>query len=205
MIDIIKYGEFKPVGKQKKKHQIILTHTSRNINDYLQSLKFRYNGNFKRIPNYIITRDGKIIQLLGNTEHSEYFKDPNINRNSIIVSLENLGWLQKEPLTDHYINWIGDIYKGNVFEKKWRDYNFWQPYTNEQIIKTAQLCKMLCKDLEIPNKFVGHNVKVDGIELFQGVTTRSNYHQRYTDVSPAFDFDTFKKELENEQLHEREV
>jgi len=63
---------------------------------------------------------------------------------------------------------------------------------------------MLCKDLEIPNKFVGHNVKVDGIELFQGVTTRSNYHQRYTDVSPAFDFDTFKKELENEQLHERE-
>lgn len=66
MIDIIKYGEFKPVGKQKKKHQIILTHTSRNINDYLQSLKFRLNGKYKRIPNYIVTRDGKILQLLGN-------------------------------------------------------------------------------------------------------------------------------------------
>ena len=75
-------------------------------------MKFRFNGDFKRIPNYIITREGKIIQLLGNTEHSEYFKNPNINRNSIIISLENLGWLQKEPLTDHYINWIGDIYKG---------------------------------------------------------------------------------------------
>ncbi len=140
MIDIIKYGEFKPVGKQKKKHQIILTHTSRNINDYLQSLKFRFNGSFKRIPNYIITREGKILQLLANAEHSEYFKEPNINRNSIIISLENLGWLQKEPLTDHYINWIGDIYKGNVFEKKWRDYFFWQPYTKEQVQSVNFLC-----------------------------------------------------------------
>ena len=98
-MEIIKYGDFKPIGKQKKKHQIILAHTSRNINDYLLSLKFRFNGKIKRIPNYIITREGKIIQLLGDTEHSEYFKDPNINRNSIIIYLENLGWLQKEPLT----------------------------------------------------------------------------------------------------------
>ena len=39
MVDIINYGDFKPKGKQKKKYQIILTHTSRNINDYLQLLK----------------------------------------------------------------------------------------------------------------------------------------------------------------------
>jgi hypothetical protein len=62
MIDIIKYGEFKPVGKQKKKHQIILTHTSRNLGEYLMMLKYRYNGNFKRIPNYIVTRDGEILK-----------------------------------------------------------------------------------------------------------------------------------------------
>ena len=91
MVEIVKYGKFKPTGKQKKKNQIILTHTSRNINDYLHSLKFRYNGNFHRIPNYIITRDGKILQLLSNTTHTEYFTESNINRNSIIISLENLG------------------------------------------------------------------------------------------------------------------
>lgn len=198
MIDIIKYGEFKPVGKQKKKHQIILTHTSRNINDYLQSLKFRYNGDFKRIPNYIITREGKVIQLLGNTEHSEYFKDPNINRNSIIISLENLGWLQKEPLTNHYINWIGDIYKGNVFEKKWRDYFFWQPYTEEQVQSTNSLCYKLLKEMKIKPQIVEHNTKIAGIEKYVGIVSKSNYDTIYTDLSPAFNFNELLKKIENE-------
>lgn len=198
MIDIIKYGEFKPVGKQKKKHQIILTHTSRNINDYLQSLKFRFNGDFKRIPNYIITREGKIIQLLGNTEHSEYFKDPNVNRNSIIVSLENLGWLQKEPLTDHYINWIGDIYKGDVFEKKWRDYFFWQPYTETQVDNLGLLCKELFENVKIKPQIVEHNTKISGIEKYCGIVTKSNFSVDYTDVSPAFKFNELLKKIENE-------
>ena len=101
MVDIINYGGFKPKGKQKKKYQIILTHTSRNINYYLQLLKYRNNGKYNRIPNYIITREGKILQLLGNEGHTDYFSNPNINRNSIIISLENLGWLHKEPLTNH--------------------------------------------------------------------------------------------------------
>jgi len=200
MIDIIKYGEFKPVGKQKKKRQIILAHTSRNVNDYLQSLKFRFNGNFKRIPNYIITREGKIIQLLGNTEHSEYFKDPNINRNSIIISLENLGWLQKEPLTDHYINWIGDIYKGEVFKKKWRDYFFWQPYTDTQIEKLGSLCKELFEIVNIKPQIIEHNTKINGIEKYCGVVTKSNFSIDYTDVSPAFEFNELLKNIENEQF-----
>ena len=200
MIDIIKYGEFKPVGKQKKKHQIILTHTSRNINDYLQSLKFRFNGEFKRIPNYIITRDGKIIQLLGNTEHSEYFKDPNINRNSIIICLENLGWLQKEPLTDHYINWIGDIYNGKVFERKWREYFFWQPYTDKQLDSTALLCDKLFNELSIKRQIIEHNTKIVGIEKYKGVVTKSNFDIQFTDVSPAFKLDELLKKIEYEQF-----
>lgn len=198
MINIIKYGDFKPVGKQKKKHQIILTHTSRNLNDYLQSLKFRFNGSFKRIPNYIVTREGKILQLLGNTEHSEYFKDLNINRNSIIVSLENLGWLEKEPLTDHYINWIGDIYKGNVFEKKWRDYFFWQPYMEEQLDSTYSLCDKLLKEMKIKPQIVEHNTKIVGVEKFIGVVSKSNFDTNYTDLSPAFNFNELLKNIENE-------
>ena len=198
MTDIIKYGEFKPVGKQKKKHQIILTHTSRNLNDYLQSLKFRFNGDFKRIPNYIITREGKVLQLLGNTEHSEYFKDPNINRNSIIVSLENLGWLQKEPLTNHYINWIGDIYKGRVFEKKWRDYFFWQPYTEEQIISVSLLCKELFSKMNIEPQVLEHNTITSNVEKIKGVVTKSNFDSLYTDLNPSFNFNELLKNIKNE-------
>ena len=200
MVDIINYGDFKPKGKQKKKYQIILTHTSRNINDYLQLLKYRNNGKYNRIPNYIITREGKILQLLGNEGHSDYFSNPNINRNSIIVSLENLGWLHKEPLTNHYVNWIGDIYKGNVFEKKWRDYYFWQPYTSVQIDSTSKLCNELFKDMSIKRQIVEHNTKITGIEKYCGVVTKSNFNTNFTDVSPAFNFEEFLKKIEYEQL-----
>jgi N-acetyl-anhydromuramyl-L-alanine amidase AmpD len=200
MIDIIKYGEFKPKGKQKKKYQIILTHTSRNINDYLQLLKYRNNGNFNRIPNYIVNREGKILQLLKNEEHSNYFSNSNINRNSIIISLENLGWLRKEPLTNHYVNWIGDIYKGNVFEKKWRDYYFWQPYTSIQLDSTSKLCNELFRDMSIKRQIVEHNTKITGIEKYCGVVTKSNFNTNFTDVSPAFNFEEFLKKIEYEQL-----
>jgi N-acetyl-anhydromuramyl-L-alanine amidase AmpD len=200
MVDIINYGDFKPKGKQKKKYQIILTHTSRNINDYLQLLKYRNNGKYNRIPNYIITREGKILQLLGNEGHTDYFSNPNINRNSIIISLENLGWLHKEPLTNHYVNWIGDIYKGNVFEKKWRDYYFWQPYTSIQIDNTSKLCNELFKNMSIKRQIVEHNTKITGIEKYCGVVTKSNFNTNFTDVSPAFNFEEFLKKIEYEQL-----
>jgi N-acetyl-anhydromuramyl-L-alanine amidase AmpD len=200
MIDIIKYGEFKPKGKQKKKYQIILTHTSRNINDYLQLLKYRNNGDFNRIPNYIVNREGKILQLLKNEEHSNYFLNSNINRNSIIISLENLGWLQKEPLTNHYVNWIGDIYKGNVFEKKWRDYYFWQPYTSIQLDSASKLCNELFENMSIKRQIVEHNTKITGIEKYCGVVTKSNFNVNFTDVSPAFNFEKFLKKIEYEQL-----
>ncbi len=199
-MEIIKHGDFKPTGKQKKKHQIILTHTSRNVNEYLQGLKYRYNGDFKRIPNYIINREGKILKLLDNNEHTNYFKEPNINRNSVIICLENLGWLQKEPLSDYYVNWIGDIYKGKVFEKKWRDYFFWDPYTEEQIISTVNLVKHLIKEMKIEPNVVGHNTKINKVERFEGIVTRSNFNSDYTDLSPAFNFEEFLKRITDEQF-----
>ena len=198
MLDVIKYGEFKPTGKQKKKNQIILVNTSRTATDYLNSLKFRYNGKYKKIPNYLITREGDIIKLLENIEHSDYFADANVNRNAIIISLENLGWLQKEQLRNYYVNWIGDIYKGNVFEKKWRDYFFWQPYTESQIISLANLCNELFKETKIKPNIIGHNTKLTGIEKYEGVVVRSNFDVSYTDVNPLFNFEEFLKKIENE-------
>lgn len=196
---IEKYGDFKPTGKQKKKHQIILTHSSRNGLEYLQSLKHRFNGDFNRIPNYFISRDGVVLKLLENQEHTDYFKEPNINRNSVIICLENLGWLQKEPLTDYYVNWIGDIYKGIVFEKKWRDFYFWQPYTEKQVEMTVKLCKEISKKMSIPTTVIGHNTKINGAHKFEGIVTNSNFTSKKTDLSPAFNFENFLKKIEHEE------
>ena len=200
LYEITEYGEFETSLKEDNKSQIILIHTGRPIENYLQSLKYRYNGKFQKLPNYVINRNGNILKLLDNEDYSKFFSDRHVNRNSIVICLENLGWLQKEPLQDYYINWIGDIYKGVVYEKKWRDYYFWQPYTTLQVEATALLCKKLFKEMSIKPHLVGHNTKISGVEKFEGVVTRSNYNQNYTDLNPSFDFELFLKNIEDEQF-----
>jgi len=200
MLDVEKYGNFKPTGKQKRKKQIILCHTSREVEEYLASLKFRYNGRYDKIPNFVITRRGKVIQLLPSTSHTNFFRDENINRNSVIISLENLGWLEKKPLKNHYINWKGSIYNEQVFEKKWRDFFFWQPYTTSQIESSAKVCSMLSEELQIEKRTIGHNTYIQGIEKYEGIVSRSNFDSTYTDLNPSFNFENFEKLLKNEQF-----
>jgi len=200
MVNFEKHGNFKSVGKYKQKTQIILCHTSREVEEYLASLKFRYNAKYDKIPNYVITREGEILQLLSDQGYGNFFDDHITNKLSIFVMLENLGWLEKKPLSNHYINWKGSIYNEQVYEKKWRDFYFWQPYTPQQIKMTAELCKHLTETLQIEKTCVGHNTKVDGIENFEGICSRSNYDTNYTDLNPSFNFETFIKFLENEQF-----
>ena len=201
MLDIKKYGTFRPKGKQKKKTQIILSHTSREVEQYLASLKFRYNGGFDRIPNFLITRKGEILQLLPENSYSNFFVNETINQNSVFISLENLGWLEKKPLSNYYINWIGSIYKGEVYEKKWRDFFFWQPYTQLQVDSLVELCLQLTDSLQIEKRSIGHNTKIDGITKWNGIISRSNIDSKYTDLNPSFNFDTFTKFFENEQQY----
>ena len=198
MIDIIEKKIEHFVGIENKKTQIILTHTSRNVKEYLTSLKYRYNKKYDKIPHFIITRDGKIIQTLDTEKYSKFLNNSKHDKQSIIISLENLGWLEKEPLKNYHINWIGSIYKEKVLDKKWRDYFFWEPYTKIQLDKTAELCKKLSKEHPINLTCIGHNTKTNRMETFNGILTRSNIDDDSTDVSPAFDFEYFIKKLENE-------
>jgi N-acetyl-anhydromuramyl-L-alanine amidase AmpD len=200
MVNFEKHGNFKSVGKYKQKTQIILCHTSREVKEYLASLNFRYNAKYDKIPNYVVTREGKVLQLLSDQGYGNFFDDHITNKLSIFVMLENLGWMEKKPLTNHYINWKGSIYNEQVYEKKWRDFYFWQPYTPQQIKMTAELCKHLTETLQIKKTCVGHNTKVDGIENFEGICSRSNYDSNYTDLNPSFNFETFTKFIEHEQL-----
>jgi len=199
MLNIEKYGNFKTTGKQKKKKQIILCHTSREVEEYLTSLKFRYNSKYDKIPNYLVTKNGKILQLLPDEGHTNFFSEDNINRNSIIVCLENLGWLEKKPLTNYYINWKGSIYNQEVYEKKWRDFFFWEPYSDEQMKSTAELCSHLTEILKIKKRCIGHNTRFEGIEHFEGIVSKSNFDGKHTDLNPSFNFGDFIKLLENEQ------
>ena len=63
------------------------------------------------------------------------------------------------------------------------------------MINTASLCKNLSEELNIELNFIGHNTKVKGCESFLGILTRSNFDEFSTDLSPAFNFEEFKKLL----------
>ena len=184
--------------KTKDKKQIVLTHTSRNMFDYVTSLKLRFNGDPIKLPHYLVSRDGKVIRTIDDLTNSNFTINKVVNEKSIVIWLENLGWLEKVLLKNHHTNWIGNIYKEKVFDRKWRDYFFWQPYTDIQLEKTAELCKELCKKHKIKLKFIGHNTKVKGVESFLGIITKSNFDDFVTDLSPAFDFEKFNKLLNYE-------
>jgi N-acetyl-anhydromuramyl-L-alanine amidase AmpD len=184
--------------KTHPKKQIIITHTLRRVAPLLVSFKYRSNGKYSKLPHYIITREGKVIKLLDDNLIPNNFSDINLNNNSIVISLENLGWLEKQPLKNAHINWLGDIYSGKVVERKWRDYFFWHPYTDIQLDKTAELCINLSKTHNIPLTCIGHNTKVKGSESYNGILTKSNFDSGSTDLSPAFNFDYFLKKLNNE-------
>ena len=80
MIERIPYGNFKTKTKSKHKKQIILCHSSREVNEFLTSLKFRSNGKHQQIPHFVITRDGKVLQLLETKSKSSYFKNSTMDK-----------------------------------------------------------------------------------------------------------------------------
>lgn len=199
MVEIINYGKFKPSGNQSKKNKIVLMHTSREVESYLTSLKYRYNGKYNKIPNYVITKNGSVLQLLKDSEYCNILSDDILNKNSVFIALENIGWIEKNKGLDLNLNWIGNIYKGQPYYKNWRDYDYWDPYTTEQLNSLANLCDKICDKMKINKKFIGHNTKTTIDYKYNGIISRSNISNTYTDVSPAFNIKLFQKILENER------
>ncbi len=132
MVNLSESIEFNIKGTNQNKKQIILTDTRRPYNLYINSLKYRYNKKNPYIPNFVISKAGEIFEIMKPENYSSFMNDIDVDKNSIIISLENLGWMRKNHLNNYYVNWVGDIYKEEVFEKKWRDQLYWDKYTNEQ-------------------------------------------------------------------------
>lgn len=105
--------------------------------------------------------------------------------------------MKKIPLETQYVNWIGDKVKDNIYERKWRGYHLWDKYTEEQLDSLKELVQELNYEFNIPMRLIGHNVKVDNPERFNGITSRSNYEQKVTALSPAFDFELFISKLKS--------
>jgi len=196
MEDLYELTGFNHIGKNKNKTLIILSDTRRECKNYINSLKYRYNNKNPYLPNYVISKKGETYKITNPDCYSNFMENINVDKKSIIISLENLGWLKKIPLNNTYTNWVGDIYNKEVFEKRWRDHVFWDIYTEEQIKTLSTLILKLCDEFNIPLNFVDTNVKFEGIENFKGIASRSNFDFIYKDVNPSFDFKLLKQKIE---------
>lgn len=180
------------------KHQIIVGHTSHTNMRHVIGWENRLNGKYKNTAAFTIDHKGKIFQHYDPKYQSCFLKNESIDKFIIPIVLENEGWLRKDEDTNKFLNWNGDIYEreDKVIEKKWRDNMYWAPYSTKQLNSLVDLTKYLCSAFDIPLQTIGHNTKVDVIFDYNGVVFRSNYDKDYTDLSPAFNYISFKKKLE---------
>ena len=72
---------------------------------------------------------------------------------------------------------------------------FWAVYPSKQVTTLCNLLVLLCETHDINRSFIGHNVRVEGVEKYEGIVNRSNYSDYFTDLSPAFNFEKIKEIL----------
>lgn len=180
---------------ETKKTKIVIGNTFSNNMNHFKGWEKRINGNYKKTSHFTVDINGKIYQHFDTKYYSDFIGVNNLDKQIISVSIENKGWLLKNTENNQFIDWLGNIYNGKVFEKKWRNFNYWIPYNNKQIKSVLLLLKDICLNNNISLDIVGHNTKIDLFENYSGILYRSNFDKYGTDLNPNWDFEEIKKEL----------
>ena len=192
--DILNDVKLNIVKRKTKKTQIFLYDTQRRSDDFIMKLKYRCDGKYDDIPHYIVIKTGKIIKIFNSNYSSKTFGSTDIDKKLVKVALENLGWLNKNTITGVLYNWIGDPYRSEPYVKKWRDYYFWDPYTEEQLTALVQLCEEISKEHKIPYQTVPGQGYLSNVRKFTGIVCKSNFLNIYTDINPSLNFEIFYKD-----------
>ncbi len=185
-----------PIETSKK--QIVIGHTFNHGMKHVIGWKHRFNGKYKKTASFTISQEGIIYKHFEPKFYSELLGNKEMDKKSIVILIENDGWLLKDIEKNSFISWVGDIYNKpeEVVEKRWREYSYWAPYTEKQIESALKLIKELCSEFSIPMTSISHNTKVDNLEKYEGILYRSNLDKHYTDLSPAWNFEEFKNKIE---------
>jgi hypothetical protein len=181
-----------------KKTQILIGGSLRKESNHILHLKNKDFGLSKRWPTYTITRNGKIHQHFDPSFYSDYMNVKEIDKKSVSIVLENMGWVYYDANKEYFVNWIDEECNDKLIgEQPWKNYRYWEKYTSAQYTSLVSLCEYLTKELDIKMDAIGHNTFETEKDLatFQGIVTKSNYDSDYTDLNPLFDFNKFLKLL----------
>lgn len=179
-----------------KKKQIVLINSLSTLEEHLIKIKTRYNGKYTNIPCFFVSKDGQIYQHFNSNYYSSLMNEQRVEKQVIIIALENVGWLYKDTLNGNFVTWKGSVYDGEVSEIPWRNKKYWAKYTDQQYSELVELINYLCIEHNITKEFVGNNVIIEKPNNYRGILNRSNYSKNYYDLSPAMDFKKLKELIE---------
>jgi len=173
------------------KKQILIGNTNRRGMLHYASWIYRLNGKNKKTAAFTVTKEGVIYQHYDPKYYSNFLGQES-DKITIPIVLENLGWFRKDSISNKYVDWLGNYHvkQGEeVLMKRWRNHLYWDIYTEEQLTSLKELIIQLCDTYNIDKKSIGCNVFNEDVDLFRGITFRSNYYQELTDVNPSFTFE----------------
>lgn len=180
-----------------EKHQIILAESLRAGHNFLIRLKNKDFGKSTAYPTFTISRKGEIFQHFDPKYYSDFLGIDSIDKHAISISLENMGKLFLRYEDDVYVNWCDEICpKDEVFHRDWKEYSYWQMYTDEQFNALVWLCEKLCNDFKIHKDCIGFNFFNEETKYFKGIVCRGNYSYDFCDLNPSFNFKGFMEQLE---------
>ncbi len=200
MLEILDAEVFnlKKLNYKKRKYnktQILLYDTKRRIDDFIKMLKYRRDGKYEDIPHFCITKTGKVYKLVEPDYMTNTFGDTSIDKKQIKIAIENLGWLNRNTIMGTYSNWINDVYRGEPHLRGWRGYFYWDVYTKEQLTALTMLCFLLCAHYDIPYQSVPSSGFFENAKNFNGILSKSNFSDIYTDINPSFNFNIFEEDV----------
>lgn len=182
----------------QNKTQIILASSLRKDSNYLIRLKHKDFGKTKKWNTFTITRNGLIYQHYDPKKYSDFIGVKHVDKQSISIVLENMGYLIQNP-DGKYVNWINEVCEDNkVYTRKWMGYNYWEKFTDEQIIATVKLCRKLCDDFKINKTLIEFRNYHKDIAKYKGIIFKSNYYEESGDVNPNIEIPKFNEMLHNE-------
>lgn len=189
------------IATEHPKKHIILANTLNVGFRHFSGWKHRDNGNYKKTAPFTVLKDGTVYQHYDPKYYSSFIKNLSLSSKSIVILLENLGWVTKNLDKNQFITWVGDIYsdQSEIFVKKWRGHEYWVAYEEKQVEATVNLVRYLCEQYDIPKTVISHNTMIDRPIDYQGVLYRSNIDKYNSDLNPSWDFNEFKNKIENDE------
>lgn len=181
------------------KTQIVISTTLRANGNHIIRLKHKDFGKSKKWPMFTITRGGKVYQHFDPKYQSDFLGIKVADCKLISISLENMGFLVKRNTTGEFVNWLNEVCdSGDVVEKKYLGYDYWEDFTDNQMNSLANLCIYLCDEFGIPKECIDFNHYHKDIHKFKGIVLKSNYIENTNDTNPMFNIEKFNDLLNKE-------